>query len=290
MKKHTLAILVASLFALFTGYSVIAAETTATATISAVNNIVVAGEPPITEYAVDCHIRILEFVLGTRMTVKQKNDFLAAIKKECAEMTTEEKNGFLEAVELVDTMAEMDAKQLETVQKVLAKDFQESATDTEDDPAAQLYLQLQNESFKTIIGQENSGITRQSFDAFAEYLAFAAQPDNPVWFASDNLEKLEVFIKTNFASLTDDEKAALEDFQLTWHMIRAAWQGTSDTKKKTAWNKSLAACGLKTAELPELNKLKAALSTDVYADLLDEATKLGVAPLEWSASTTFRIW
>lgn len=254
------------------------------------DDVVVAGEPPISGYAVDCHIRLLEFVLGTRMTVAQKESFLTAIKDECSQMGKDDRENFMQAIELVDSMAEMDAEQHETVRKVLEKDFQEGAATLTDDPAAQQYLKLQNDSFKLAIEQKNYNVTNQSLDAFAEYLAFIAQPDKPIWPDAKAVDAINVRIKAGFAAFTEDERQALDDFQLTWFMVRAAWQGTTDAAKKDAWRKSFAAVGLKAGETPDSDKIKAALSTDVYADLLDGATIMGIQPLEWSASTTIRIW
>lgn len=254
------------------------------------NDIIVAGEPPITAHSVDCHIRLLEFVLQTRMTVTQKEKFLAAIKEECAQMTKEERQDFLEAVELVESMADMDEEQQETVMKVLEKDFQDSAADLPDDPAAQLYLALQNESFKMMIEYGESGITRQALDAFAEYAAFLANPDQPAWFDASASAVIEKHIIQNFNNLKEEQKDSLEDFHLTWFMIRAAWQGTADQKKKDAWRKKFATANIKSGETPDIKKLATVMVTDFYADLLDECAKLGVETFEWSPGTTFKVW
>ncbi len=48
------------------------------------DQVVVSGFPEITGEAVDGHIRIIEFILGTRMTLKQKEVFFEAIKNETA--------------------------------------------------------------------------------------------------------------------------------------------------------------------------------------------------------------
>lgn len=286
MKKRNVALFLAVAFMLVLSTFAGAADIT-----TGINDeVVVAGEPPVSGYAVDCHIRLLEFVLGTRMTVAQKETFLKAIKDECAQMNQEDRESFLQAIELVDSMAEMDAEQHETVRKVLEKDFQEGAAELTDDPAAQQYLKLQNESFKPAIEQKNYNVTNQSLEAFAEYLAFIAQPDQPTWFDAKTIDAINVRVKAGFAAFSEDERQALDDFQLTWYLIRAAWQGVADAAKKDAWRKSFAAIGVKAGETPDSDKIKAALSTDVYADLLDEATRLGIKPLEWSASTTIRIW
>lgn len=256
----------------------------------AAEDVVVSGEPPITTHVVDCHIRLLEFVLGTRMTVAQKDAFLAAIKEECAEMTVEEKNSFLEAVELVDSMGEMDDDQHETIQKVLEKDFQESAASLPDDPAAQLFLKMQNESFKLVIKNGEDGISQQALDAFAEYLAFLADPEKQTWYDASATAAIHNSLIQSFTNFSPEEKESLDDFHFTWFMIRAAWQGTADTKARDSWRKKFAAVGIKAGETPDLAKIKAALSTDLYGELLDECAKLGVETIEWSTGTSFKVW
>ncbi len=254
------------------------------------DDVIAAGDPPITGYAVDCHIRILEFILGTRMTVAQKELFLVAIKEESAAMSREDRENFLQAVELADSLSQLDEENREIIRSDLEKDFMASAGELDEDPAGQQFLKLKNESFKLVVEQAEANVTNQSVEALAEYLAFIAQPDKPVWPDAAALEAIKVRVKAGFASFSDDERNALDDFQLTWYLIRAAWQGTADAAKKEAWSKSFAAVGLKAGEAPEVAKIKAAISTDVYADMLDTATQMGIGPLEWSASTTARIW
>jgi len=62
------------------------------------DDIIVAGEPPVTGYVIDCHNRILEFVLGTRMTVAQKEAFLNAITAEVSTMTREDRDNFVQVI------------------------------------------------------------------------------------------------------------------------------------------------------------------------------------------------
>ncbi len=254
------------------------------------SEIVVPGIPQINMHAVDCHIRLLEFVLNTRLTVAQKDYFLAAIKEECAQMTTDQRKDFLEAVELVDSMAEMDEEQHATIQKVLAKDFAESAAEVADDPAAQMFVKLGNESFRNVIQEGEIQISQQSLEAFAEYVAFVAKPDAPEWLSEADAKTLQDRIMQSFASFATEEKEGLDGFHLTWFMIRAAWQGCEDNAKKAAWRKEFTALAIKAGEVPDVKKIRALLSTDIYGDLLDECLKLGVETLEWSSTTKFKVW
>lgn len=254
------------------------------------DDIVIAGDPPITGYAIDCHNRILEFVLGTRMTVAQKESFLKAIEAESAAMTREDRENFLQAVELADSLSQLDPENQELIRKDLETDFMASAVELTDDAAAQQFLKLKNDSFKLVVDQVEANVTNQSVEALAEYLAFITQPDSPVWPDSKALEAIKVRVRAGFASFQEDERNALDDFQLSWYLIRAGWQGTSDAAKKDAWRKAFASVGLKAGQTPEVAQIKAAISTEIYGDILDAATQMGTGALEWSASTTQKIW
>ncbi|MDD3146454.1 MAG: hypothetical protein PHD82_04050 [Candidatus Riflebacteria bacterium] len=254
------------------------------------DGILVAGEPPVDGYAIDCHIRVLEFVLGTRMTIAQKQTFMNAMLQEYETMGKEDRNNFLQVVELVDSLSQLSPEDQEMIRQDLEKDFVDGAVELNDDAAAQHFMKLKNESFGLLVDQTDYNVSNQSVEALAEYLAFIAQPEQPLWPDNQALDAIKVRVKAGFASFSDEERNALDDFQLSWYLIRAAWQGTADASKKDAWRKSFAAVGLKSGEAPEVAKIRAALSTDVYADLLDTATSMGIAPLEWSASTSIRVW
>ena len=279
MKKVLPITLLLVIVLMFTGFSIHAEE-----------KVLVPGEPPITSFAVDCHARLLEFVLSTRLTVAQKDSFLAAVTEECAGMTKEDKENFLEAVVLVNSLPELDEEQLDEIQADLEKGYQETAAEVPEDVAAQLFVRLQKESLIQVLEDGEILITVQALDGFAEYLAFLAKPDQPVYYDATATAAITDTVVKNFATMSNEEKAALEDFHVTWYMIRAAWQNTEDKNKKDAWLKAFVSCGIKAGEVPDLTRIKAALSDKIYGEMLDEASKMGVEPFEWAASMTVRVW
>ena len=265
---------------LFAGFSPLWAE----------EKIIVPGEPPITAFAVDCHLRLIEFVLTSRLTVAQKDAFLTEITRECAEMSAEEKADFLEAIELADSLSELDEEQLEEVQADLADDFASTAAEVPEDVASQLFNRLQKESSQKMFQEGEILITAQAVDAFVEYLAFLAQPDQPVWYDASATAIIKDTLTSSFASLSHAEKDALEDFQAGWYMIRAAWQNVEDQKKKDAWRQGFIACGIKPGVVPDIKMIKAALHEKVFAGPVEEAGEYGVEPYEWSAEMGVRVW
>ncbi|GAB4277513.1 MAG: hypothetical protein Kow0029_20230 [Candidatus Rifleibacteriota bacterium] len=256
----------------------------------AADEVVVAGKPPITMKAVNCHMRLIEFVIGTRLTVEQKNAFLEAIKTEGTQMTEQDKNGFLSALELADSMDQMEPAGHEAVKFVLKKDFEDTARGLPGDPAADLYLKLMNESSQAALTIGENVITKQSLAAFIEYLEFLANPDNPVKFSDDKVEQIKNLIKSSYDKLGEENQATLDDFQLTWYMIRAGYQNIPDKARKEAWKKELSALGVSATGNFDLHLLKKCLAAELYADILDEAARLGAQPDEWIVGYTLDVW
>lgn len=279
MKKVLSAIFLLVIMFVLVGFSLHAEE-----------KVIMPGEPPITALSVDCHIRLLEFVLSTRLTVAQKDSFLAAITEECSGMTNEEKTDFLEAVALVDSMSELDEAQLAEIRGDLEKGFKETAAEVPEDVAAKLFARLQTESFKPLLEDGEILITVQALEGFSEYLAFLSQPDQMIYYDASATAAINDIVVKNFATMSKEEKESLEDFHIAWYMIRAAWQNTEDKNKKDAWRKAFAGCGVKAGEVPDLAKIKAALSDKIYGEMLDEASKFGVEPLERAARLAVRVW
>lgn len=249
------------------------------------------SKPAISGKAVDCHLRVLEFVLATRMTLAQKQAFVKAVGDESRNMTPDQIDDFMDAIGLADSLNQLSDEDAEPIRQMLEKDFNATAAalDAQNDLAAMTFNKIKAATAEKVISAKDVNVTRQSLEAFAEYLAFLADTKNPVWPNDLSINATIMRIKTNFNSYTEDEKAALEDFQLTWYLIRAAWQ-SANAQQRAAWQADFNKVGLKRGADATSANIKAALSTDVYADLLDAATKAGIEPIEWSAKTTGLIW
>ena len=253
------------------------------------DKVVVSGTPAITGQAVDCQLRLIEFALETRLTVNQKEIFLKAIKNEGATMDYEARTDFLEAVSLVDSLNKLDVEDQEEIRAMLKADFSKASNEVKGDPAAELYKYVLTDSNKTIVKQGELNVTKQAIEAFAEYLAFLADTNTPTWFNKKDVSVIETKVKIAYSTLNEEERETLENFHYTWFLVRAAWQGASQNLRST-WQKQFKSLGLKPANIPEVNSIKAALNVKIYGDLLDKATVDGVEPIEWSSNTKIRIW
>ena len=247
--------------------------------------------PAITGKVVDSHIRVMEFVVGTRMTVAQKQIFVKAIVDESKNMDEEQMNDLLEVVGLAESLNKLNNADAEPVRQLLEKDFDATVASLEgqNDLAANQYKKIKENLVKKVVSNSEVSVSRQSVEALAEYLAFVANTKNPVWPNELTIDATAMRVRTGFANYTEDEKNALEDFQLTWYLIRAAWQN-ADAKHRAEWQKEFDKLGLKPGADATSANIKAAISTEVYGDMLDYATQMGIEPIEWSNKTTALIW
>ncbi len=120
------------------------------------SQVVVEGDPPITMEAVKSHIRLMEFVLSTRLTTNQKNLFLGYVKEECKGMDKQSRSEFLQGMELFQSLSTMPSDQVTSVREVLRADFEQSADEVEEDPARYL-LDVVGRGRSCLLHQEKSG-------------------------------------------------------------------------------------------------------------------------------------
>lgn len=250
-----------------------------------------ATNPPVSGKIVDAHIRVLEFVLISRMTLAQKQVFVKALTDELKTMDTDQLNDFIGVLDLVDSLNQLKPEDAEPVRQLLEKDFYYTAKalEKQKDMAAVQYLRIRENLGKRIVAYGDSVVTKQSIEALAEYLAFLANTKNPVWPNELEINKTAMRVRTNYSKFTEEERSLLEDFQLTWYLVRAAWQ-TANPNQKAAWQKKFDKLGLKAGADVTSENIRAAINSDVFEGLLDFATKNGIMPVEWSASTTAQIW
>lgn len=259
--------------------------------LPAADEYVVEGEHPLTWSAIDAQIKIVEFVLQTRLTVRQKNMFLAAIKAELEDIDEQGYENLSGAVELVENLNVLDEEIRTQVRHDLKEQFVNVAEQMPDDPAARLFTNLRTDANQPTIRTEEDNITRQAAMAFVEYLAFVANPDDPDWYGPGALRQIVKSLQENFESLDEDQKAVLDDFQLNWYMVRAGWEALAENPQMRAQiKKTFSDCGITPGEVPSFSSIEKALRTDTYADLLDIAVYSNALPIEWTVGPAFRVW
>lgn len=251
---------------------------------------VLEDEPKLTWNIVDGHIKLIEFVLQTRLTVRQKNAFLNAMKEEIPQMSEEDKDGLMQSLELIENLNLIDEDLVTEVRTQLKEDFFNVATEMPDDPASKLFKTVDSDCKNFIFDPSISSMTRQSAMALAEYLAFVADPDNPQWYDLPQVKLIAKIINDNLDSLDEDAQAMLDDFQLDWYMIRVGWQAVEDPSFIKSVKELFATANITKGKIPNIEAIKIALSTDLYADLIDIAAYSYASPLEWTPGPEFRVW
>jgi hypothetical protein len=251
---------------------------------------IVPGTPPILMKDVRAHVRLLEFVLQTRMTVAQKEHFLAAIKKEAADFDTEAREDFRQGTELLESIGSMSEMQREAVRVMLQGDFLESAADNPEDTAAQLYLALAEQGTRVLAQVGSDTVTIQDLEALVEWAEFARKADRTEPLTSPERDAVRSLVAEGFAGLPPDVQKSLCGFAALWYQIRAAWQcATPD--QKTGWQKRIdQAWGSASRQDLTVARLSGLLLPDVWADMDSVARAAGERPEGWIATASLDIW
>ncbi len=198
--------------------------------------VVVPGNPPITSESVNAHIRLIEFVLGVRLTTVQKDTFLGILKEDCAEMDENERKNFLGAQDLLSKLGTLDPDKLRTIRDEMIADYEEGAKDG-DDAAAQLFLSIKNDGTKVLAQAGSFTMTLQAIEAFDEYLAFSRDPGIPAVLDDKAREQVRQGITEGFSGFATETSEALSGFDQRWHLIKAAWAKAAPEKKQE-WTKA----------------------------------------------------
>ncbi|NLM16315.1 MAG: hypothetical protein GX221_01170 [Candidatus Riflebacteria bacterium] len=254
------------------------------------DEIIVSTKPPVTGKIADAHVRLIEFMLQTRMTIAQKLVLFRGMNAECPNMTPEEFADFASAPELLQGISEIIDSEIEAVRRMLLEEYIQAALDSPDDQVAKVFVQLNRDDDRKLIVREDLNITYQAANAFIEYLAFLANPDAPKWYNEKDAESIRMRLQVGFAGFSEDEQYALEDFELSWFLIRAAWQDPANQNFKNAWRKEFSSVNIIPGRLPSPAQLRKALSIDIYSDLLDRAVMSGVDPIEFSMTSKRMVW
>lgn len=249
-------------------------------------DVAVAGDPPITALAVRDHVRLIEFVLDTRLTTGQKEMFLESLKKECAEMDSEGRNAFLEASRLVTSMKTMSPEQRQVVLDILREDFESTAADDEADPSAQLYMQVRDGTMKMIADLGSDSVSLQSLEAYAEYLGFARSPDKPETLQPSERDGLMRAIVDGFPSFSEQVRSGLSDFDKTWYLLRAGWLA-ADEATRTTWKTRLKEIA---GQASSGKGASAAADLALWDEMKKAAAAAGVVPDGQPATPTVDVW
>ncbi|NLI77589.1 MAG: hypothetical protein GX442_14275 [Candidatus Riflebacteria bacterium] len=184
--------------------------------------VIVPGTPPLTFLDVANHVRLLELVVGHRATRAQQDRFLEAVRQAGRAKDPRAREALVQARELVQSMAGMGDGERATVRRLLHEDFTATARTDEADPAARLFLELQDKSARILVGTGTSSMSEQAVDAFAEYLAGSGGKGKPAAWNAARTKQLIAGLTALWPRLPAPARAALAAFDQTWYLMRAA--------------------------------------------------------------------
>lgn len=258
---------------------------------------VVAGDPPIKMSTIENHLRLMEFVLGTRFTSAQKDRFFELVKKEGAEIGKEDRVEFLSADDLVATMSAMSDFQRTFIADMLRSDFEGTAAEDPSDPAAQLFAGLAGAVDKEIARVGSHSLTLQSLEALIEFLGVCrGYPQAPKPLSDEEKDRLLRLLAAEFGKLSEPVRAALSGFDHRWYLLRTALAG-SPAEKVTAWKSALVAPFTASGQSPASGTpvfdgvpLDTLIQPNLYQEMASAAIALGENPHGWTATPTVHAW
>ena len=256
------------------------------------SQVVVEGDPPITMEAVKSHIRLMEFVLSTRLTTNQKNLFLGYVKEECKGMDKQSRSEFLQGMELFQSLSTMPSDQVTSVREVLRADFEQSADEVEEDPAAKLFFKVVGNLQKKISETQAGSISTQAFEALVEYMEFSCSlSGKPKTFSEEEREKIRKVLVSSFEKLTETAQAEMSTFERKWHVIKAAWASDS-SPKKDAWTKLLVKPFSETSRTFTIDEklINQVVQPSLWEEIASSARVFGETESDWVASKTVDVW
>lgn len=257
-----------------------------------INEVIVPGKVPICLSALFSHIRLIEFVLETRLTTSQKDRFREVMETECAKMDDQERLEFLQGEQLFKSMTTMKEYEIRAIKDVLAADYESTADETEGDPSAQLFKEVMAAVSDFLTESEEYHFSRQAFNGFVEYIEFVnGLPGPPKKLADKFVEQLEVSLKRQFPKLSELGQEKLNGFERRWHVFKAAWMA-ADSAKKTLWivNVRKPFTATPTVSIGEEEFLYRVLETHVWEEMASFAASLGETETGWIGKEQLPVW
>lgn len=240
--------------------------------------VIVPGTPPLTFRDVANHVRLLELVVGHRATRAQQDRFLEAVRQAGRTKDPRAREALVQARELVQSMAGMGGSERDTVRRLLHEDFAATARADEADPAARLFLDLQEKSIRILVGTGTSGMSEQAVEAFGEYLSERGGKGKPVAWNAARTKHLAAGLAALWPRLGAPARAALAAFDQTWYLMRAV-PGAPPAGGEPARASDLSPAGLEPLIRPE-----------VWQQQASAAAALGETAAGWSADPSNIVW
>lgn len=253
--------------------------------------VIMGGDPPITFHDVANHVRLVEFILGFRATTAQKAGFLQAVRSAAKAGKAAARDHLLQARELVQSMGTMGDRERDTIRGLLLEDFRETAKGDQNDPAARLFLDLQEKSGTPALGTGPAMVSRLALEAFCEYLGFALNPAAPVVLAPAQQAEVRKVLTAALAKAPPAATTGLRGFDRAWFAMRVIASRDPAAREKLTGSLRRAVGSAGKESRPSSPKLiEALLLPALWQETASAAVALGEPDPGWPADLKNIVW
>jgi len=202
--------------------------------------VVEPGNPPLTRFVIDATDDFLEWLMQVQLTDGQKDTVESELRASWQKNDRAAIDGMTKLLAGREQLAALPADKREFVRQSV---LDQSIVQWRNDPcrAARMLVEIYDCSHKPIANGATP-LTRQSIDAFAEYLCFAAgQVAGVECPASAELKsKLADAVSQNYSTLPADQQQRIATMPLARAALRVAWPGYTNAEKQhylDAWKR-----------------------------------------------------
>lgn len=190
------------------------------------------GNPPLTRFMLDECNDFLEWLMQTPLTDSQKATVETEIRGYWKKNIRKEIDDFAELLKARQQLAAMKSTEREVARQVVLDEAIKQWRTDKDSPAAKMMMEIYDNSHKPIAAG-TPPLTRQSVDAFAEFLCFAAGKTAGVTVTApkDVRDKLVADVAANYANLTREQRDLIAQMPLIWASLRMLWPDMPEAQK-----------------------------------------------------------
>ncbi len=183
------------------------------------------GTPPLTRYAVDETTDFIEWLMETPLTVGQRSTLETELRTYWQTNRKDEIDGIVELLGVRDQLAAMKPAEREVARQAVLDPVMKEWRRDKKSAAAKMLVGIYDAAHKPI-AKGTPPLTRQSVDAFAEFLYFAATQAAGAPEVTPPAEikaQLAKLVTKGYAKMPKDQRELIAEMPLVWAALRASW-------------------------------------------------------------------
>jgi hypothetical protein len=195
--------------------------------------IVEAGTPALTRYALDETLDFLEWLLQTPLTADQKKTVETELRGYWKNKNQHEIEGITELLTARDQLGQLKPAERDLVREAISEGALEEWRKDQNSPSARMILGIYDNAHKPIaVG--SPPLTRQAVDAFAEFIFFAAgQTAGTTATPGAELKtQLAAEVAKGYAAMAKDQRELIAGMPLVWAALRVGWPDLPEEQKQ----------------------------------------------------------